>query len=151
MLNYLLVPLYTRVLIPSEYGIYTEMFAWVSIIWVLLTYGMETTFFRFSESEKDGERVYSTSLLSLFGTSVIFLLLILSNTGSVATWLGYADRTHYIVYFGFILSLDAMSAIPFARLRQQNRPIKFATIKLINIGINIGLNLFFVLLCPYLL
>ncbi len=151
LLNYLLVPLYTRVLVTSEYGIYTEMFAWVSIIWVLLTYGMETTFFRFSESEKDGERVYSTSLLSLFGTSAIFLFLILSNTGNIAEWLGYADRTHYIVYFGFILSLDAMSAIPFARLRQQNRPIKFATIKLINIGINIGLNLFFVLLCPYIL
>lgn len=151
LLNYLLVPLYTRVLIPSEYGIYTEMFAWVSIIWVFLTYGMETTFFRFSESEKDGERVYSTSLLSLFATSAIFLLLILGNTGNVAEWMGYADRSHYIVYFGLILSLDAMTAIPFARLRQQNRPIRFATIKLINIGINIGLNLFFVLLCPYLL
>jgi len=151
LLNYLLVPLYTRVLITSEYGIYTEMFAWVSILWVLLTYGMETTFFRFSESEKDGERVYSTSLLSLFATSAIFLFLILSNTVNIAEWLGYADRTHYIIYFGFILSLDAITAIPFARLRQQNRPIRFASIKLINLGINIGFNLFFIVLCPYLL
>ncbi|MCF8365842.1 MAG: oligosaccharide flippase family protein [Bacteroidales bacterium] len=151
LLNYLLVPLYTRVLIPSEYGIYTEMFAWVSIIWVVLTYGMETTFFRFSETEKDGERVYSTSLISLFATSVLFLFLMLGFKGSIADGLGYADRTHYIVYFAFILSIDAITAIPFARLRQQNRPLRFAIIKLINIGINIGLNLFFILLCPYLL
>ncbi len=151
LLNYLLVPLYTRVLFTSDYGIYTEMYAWVSILWVILTYGMETTFFRFSETERNGERVYSTSLLSLAGTSIIFLALVLGNSGPIAQWLGYANSTHYVVYFGLILTFDAVAAIPFARLRQQNRPIRFATIKLINIGLNIGFNLFFILLCPYLL
>lgn len=151
LLNYLLVPLYTRVLIPSDYGIYTEMYAWVSILWVLLTYGMETTFFRFSESERDKSRVFSTSLLSLTGTSLVFLALVLGSTGPIAAWLGYANSTHYVVYFGLILAIDAISAIPFAKLRQQNRPIRFATIKLINIGLNIGFNLFFILLCPYIL
>ncbi len=151
LLNYLLVPLYTRVLITSDYGIYTEMYAWVSILWVILTYGMETTFFRFSESEKNGERVYSTTLLSVFGTTILFLLFALGNAGSIAEWLGYATNTHYVVYFGLILSFDALAAIPFARLRQQNRPLKFAAIKIVNIGLNIGLNLFFILLCPYLI
>lgn len=151
LLNYLLVPLYTRVLIPSDYGIYTEMYAWVSILWVLLTYGMETTFFRFSESERNNERVFSTSLLSLLGTSVVFLALVLGSAGPIANWLGYENSTHYVVYFGLILTFDAIAAIPFAKLRQQNRPIRFATIKLINIGLNIGFNLFFILLCPYLL
>jgi O-antigen/teichoic acid export membrane protein len=151
LLNYLLVPLYTRVLITSDYGIYTEMYAWVSILWVILTYGMETTFFRFSVSKKNGDRVYSTTLLSVFGTTILFLLFALGNAGSIAEWLGYATNTHYVVYFGLILSFDALAAIPFARLRQQNRPLKFAAIKIVNIGLNIGLNLFFILLCPYLI
>lgn len=151
LLNYLLVPLYTRVLIPSDYGIYTEMYAWVSILWVLLTYGMETTFFRFSESHHNGEKVYSTSLISLLGTSLLFLAFVLASSGPIAEWLGYENSTHYVVYFGLILAFDAIAAIPFARLRQQNRPIRFAVIKLINIGLNIGFNLFFILLCPWIL
>lgn len=151
LLNYLLVPLYTRVLITSDYGIYTEMYAWVSILWVILTYGMETTFFRFSETEHNSKRVYTTSLMSLVATSVIFLGLVLGSSGPIAQWLGYANSTHYVVYFGLILTFDAIAAIPFARLRQQNKPVRFAVIKLINIGLNIGFNLFFILLCPYLL
>ncbi len=151
LLNYLLVPIYTRVLITADYGVYTEMMAWVSILWVIITYGMETTFFRFSDSREQGTRVYSTTLLSLVATSVLFMLIVLGNAGGIASWLGYAQSTHYVVYFAFILCFDAIATIPFARLRQQNRPLRFATIKLINIGINIGSNLFFILLCPYLL
>ncbi len=151
LLNYLLVPLYTRVLIPSDYGIYTEMYAYVSILWVILTYGMETTFFRFSESEHDKKRVYSTAFLSLTFTSGIFLLLVLLNAGAIAHWMDYPGHVNYVVWFGLILAFDALAAIPFAGLRQKNRPVRFATIKLINIGTNIGLNLFFILLCPYLL
>jgi O-antigen/teichoic acid export membrane protein len=151
LLNYLLVPIYTRVLITADYGVYTEMMAWVSILWVILTYGMETTFFRYSDSSGQSTRVYSTTLLSLVATSVLFLLIVLSNADGIASWLGYAQSKHYVVYFGFILCFDAVATIPFARLRQQNRPLRFATIKLINIGINIGFNLFFILLCPYLL
>ena len=151
LLNYLLVPLYTRVLITSDYGIYTEMYAYVSILWVILTYGMETTFFRFSQSEKDKARVYSTSLLSLIFTSGIFLVFSLIYERPIAIWLGYADNVKYVVWFSFILAFDAISAIPFAKLRQDNRPVKFAMLKLVNIGSNIGLNLFFILLCPFIL
>lgn len=104
--------------------------------------------FRFSESEKNGERVYSTTLLSVFGTTILFLLFALGNAGSIAEWLGYATNTHYVVYFGLILSFDALAAIPFARLRQQNRPLKFAAIKIVNIGLNIGLNLFLFCCAP---
>jgi O-antigen/teichoic acid export membrane protein len=151
LLNYLLVPLYTRVLVTGDYGIYTEMYAWVSILWVVLTYGMETTFFRFAQSEKDSPKVFSTAFTSLLVTSLLFLLIAGGNAGAIARGMGYGDHVDYIVYFAFILSLDALAAIPFARLRQQNRPIRFAVIKLINIGLNIGFNLFFILLCPYLL
>jgi O-antigen/teichoic acid export membrane protein len=151
LLNYLLVPLYTRVLITSDYGIYTEMYAWVSILWVLLTYGMETTFFRFAGQRKETDIVFSTSFISLIASSGLFLLLTLAYAGNIADWMGYADRVHYVIYFALILSFDAIAAIPFARLRQENRPLKFAFIKLVNIGINIGLNLFFILLCPYLI
>lgn len=151
LLNYLLVPLYTRVLITSDYGIYTEMYAYVSILWVMLTYGMETTFFRFSESEPNRKSVYSTALLSLVFTSGIFLIITLAYAQPVATWLDYPENVDYVIWFAFILAFDAISAIPFAKLRQDNRPVRFAALKLINIGTNIGLNLFFILLCPFIL
>lgn len=151
LLNYLLVPLYTRVLITSDYGIYTEMYAYVSILWVILTYGMETTFFRFSQSETNKAGVYSTSMLSLAFTSLAFLIGALIYARPIAIWLGYADNVNYVIWFAFILAFDAISAIPFAKLRQENRPVKFALIKLVNIGSNIGLNLFFILLCPFII
>lgn len=151
LLNYLLVPLYTRVLIISDYGIYTEMYAYVSILWVILTYGMETTFFRFSQSESNKTTVYSTSLISLVLTSLVFLVFSLIYARPIANWLGYADNVKYVIWFAFILAFDAVAAIPFAKLRQDNRPVKFALLKLVNIGSNIGLNLFFILLCPFIL
>ncbi|NCA85635.1 MAG: polysaccharide biosynthesis protein [Clostridia bacterium] len=151
LLNYLLVPLYTRVLVTGDYGIYTEMYAWVSILWVILTYGMETTFFRFAQSENNSPKVFGTAFTSLVFTSFVFLIAAGGNAGAIARSMGYGDHVDYIVYFAFILSLDALAAIPFARLRQQNRPIRFAVIKLINIALNIGFNLFFILLCPYVL
>ncbi len=151
LLNYLLVPLYTRVLITSDYGIYTEMYAYVSILWVMLTYGMETTFFRFSESESNKKSVYSTAFLSLAFTSGIFLMLSLLYTQPIANWLDYPENQNYVIWFVFILAFDAIAAIPFAKLRQENRPVRFAMIKLVNIGLNIGLNLFFILLCPFIL
>lgn len=151
LLNYLLVPLYTRVLITSEYGVVTEMYAYVSILWVILTYGMETTYFRFSESEKDKRSVFDTAFLSVVFTSALFGILVLINSGGLANWLDYADHVNYVVWFGLILAFDAITAIPFAKLRQQNKAFRFAMLKLVNIGVNIGLNLFFILVCPYIL
>ncbi len=147
LLNFLLVPLYTHVFMPAEYGVVTELFAYVVFLQVILTYGMETGFFRFSQKEYSKDLVYTTSLTSLFSTSIVFLIAVIIFSQDIATYLGYSNNVNYILWFALIISLDAVTAIPFARLRQQNKAMKFATFKLINIALNIGLNLFFLLIC----
>ncbi len=149
LLNYFLVPLYTRVFQTGEYGVITEMYAYVALFFVILTYGMETAFFRFAQ-ETEPKKVYSTSLISLLATSLIFILAAVFTSGYTASSLGYADHPEYISWFAIIIGLDAFTAIPFARLRQENRPIRFAAVKIFSITANILLNLFFILLCPYL-
>jgi O-antigen/teichoic acid export membrane protein len=151
ILGYLLVPLYTRVFLPEAYGTVNVFYAYASLLKVILTYGMETAFFRFTEQEDNKEKVYSTGMISLLISSIIFLLLVSCFSGSLARWIDYPDYKNYIIWFGWILALDAISSIPFARLRAQNRAKRFATINMINIVVNIGLNLFFILLCPYIL
>lgn len=150
-LNYLLVPLYTYNLPANEYGVVTELYAYVSFLIIILTYGMETGFFRFSESEKNSDKVYSTTLISLLTTSASFIFFVSIFYGNIANAIGYKEHPEYILWFGIIIALDAFSSIPFARLRQQNKSIRFASIKFINIIVNVGLNLFFIKLCPYLL
>jgi O-antigen/teichoic acid export membrane protein len=151
ILGYLLVPLYTRVFLPEAYGTVNVFYAYASFLKVILTYGMETAFFRYSEQEKEKEKVYSTGVISLLISSFVFLILVSVFSGSLAKWIDYPDYKNYIVWFGWILTLDAVSSIPFARLRAQNKAKRFATINMIGIAINIGLNLFFILLCPYIL
>ena len=151
VLTYLLVPLYTRVFLPEEYGNVSVFYAYASLLKVILTYGMETAFFRFNEQEKDKEKVYSTGMISLFVTTTLFLLFISLFSSKVAQWIDYPGYKNYIIWFGWILALDAISAIPFARLRAQNKAKRFATINMVNIILNIGFNLFLILLCPYIL
>ncbi|MFO7790041.1 MAG: oligosaccharide flippase family protein [Bacteroidales bacterium] len=148
LLNYLLVPLYTRVFHPGEYGVVTEFYAYVTFLIIILTYGMETGFFRFSQSKAEFDKTYSTSLTSLFFTSAIFVVFVNVFTQPIANLVEHPAHPEWISWFGFILAFDAFAAIPFAKLRQQNKAWRFATIKMINIGINIGFNLFFLLLCP---
>lgn len=150
LLNYLLVPLYTNVFSTDEYGISTELYAYVSFLIIILTYGMETGFFRFSENEKGNPKVYSTTLISLISTSVFFILLISLFAPSIAATLSYENNPEYITWFGIIIGVDAITAIPFAWLRQNNKALKFASVKIFNIAINIILNLFFLLFCPFL-
>jgi O-antigen/teichoic acid export membrane protein len=150
-LGYLLVPLYTRVFTTGEYGVVNVYYSYAAFIMVILTYGMETAFFRFNENEENKEKVFSTGMISLVTSSALFLLLTSIFAQSVANWIDYPLHTDYVIWFAWILALDALSSIPFARLRAQNKPRRFATIKMVNISINIGLNLFFLLLCPYLL
>jgi O-antigen/teichoic acid export membrane protein len=153
LINFLLVPLYTRVFVdPGEYGIITEMYTYVAFLLIVLTYGMETAFFRFSE-KKAGQRniVFSTSLFSVLSTSSLFIILVILFRQSIAETLRYPDNVEYIVLLGIIVGLDAISAIPFARLRAENRAMRFAILKLIGIAVNITTVLFFLLLCPYLL
>jgi len=151
LLNYLLVPLYTNVFSPGVYGISTEFYAYVSFLIIVLTYGMETGFFRFSNSEKGNPKVYSTTLISLISTSALFILLITLFAPSIASALQYKNNPEYIVWFGIIIGIDAITTIPFAWLRQQNKALKFASIKIFNIFVFIGLNLFFLVLCPYMI
>lgn len=150
-LNYLLVPLYTYNLPTGQYGIVTELYAYVSFLIIILTYGMETGFFRFSETEKNFNKVYATTLISLFTTSSLFILSFLFFYQNVASAIGYSSHPEYILWFVFIIATDAFVSIPFAKLRRENKAVKFATIKLINIFVNVGLNLFFIKLCPYLI
>ncbi len=147
-LNYLLVPLYTYTFTPDQYGVVTELYAYAVLLQILLTYGMETGFFRFAEKNYTVDKVFSTAFSSLFTTSTLFILLVLTFDKQIAAALGYSDHVEYIVYFALIIGIDAVSAIFFARLRQQNKVFKFAAIKIFNISVNIGLNLFFILLCP---
>ena len=147
LLNYLLVPLYTYTLPTAEYGVVTELYAYVAVAFAFLTYGMETTFFRFSETEVQKEKVYATSLISLLASSVFFLIVFSLFKSRISVSIGYNQHLNYIVWFALILFFDAISSIPFAGLRQERKAVKFASLKLVNITINIGLNLFFILYC----
>ena len=150
LLNYLLVPLYTRAFAPDQYGVVTEFYAYAVLLQILLTYGMETGFFRFSEKNYKSDTVFSTAFTSLMTTSSLFVFLTFIYARNLAPLLGYSDHPEYVKYLALILGLDAVFAIFFARLRQQNKAWKFAFYKILNISINIGFNLFFILLCPYL-
>jgi O-antigen/teichoic acid export membrane protein len=155
MLNYLLVPLYTRVFVTGEYGVVTALYAYVSFFNIIFTYGLETAFFRYAEKEKGNTSVYSTSLISIIVSSVSLCLILVFFSSPIAAWLNRIQGSdkmlpQYISCFAAILALDAISAIPFARLRQQNKAFRFAAIKLVWISVNVGLNLFFLVLCPRL-
>lgn len=151
LLNYLLVPLYTRVFAPAEYGVVTEIYAYVAFLFVVLTYGMETAFFRFSTTHPDKEKVYGTSLFSLLATSTIFLIIVFSATPTISSALGYADNPEYIKWFALILCADAICSIPYAKLRLSNRPIRFAVVKVVNIATNIAFNLLFIVIIPQII
>ena len=149
LLNYLLVPLYTRYFLPEEYGVVTELYAYVAFLVIILTYGLETAFFRFSQTEKNNRIVYSTSLISLLFSSLLFIILMFLFSENIASSIGYANNQEYVKWFAIIIGLDAISSISFAKLRALNKATRFALIKLVNIFVNIGLNLFFIIYCPY--
>ncbi len=145
-LNYLLVPVYTIALPASSggYGVVTNIYAWVALMLVLLTCGMETGFFRFAnKGQDDPMRVYSTTLLSVSFGSVIFVALGLLFLEPIAGWLEYGEYPWYIGMMMIVVAMDAIQSIPFAYLRYKKRPIKFAALKLLFIFLNIALNLFY--------
>ena len=150
ILNYLLVPLHTNLFPQSDYGIQSYYFSLIAFFAVVFTYGMETAFFRYVSTSDNKRRTYSTAQGALFLTTLPALLCIILLAPQIASLAGYAEHGQFIVWFGLILSFDALCAIPFARLRIENRPIKFASIKIINILINISFNLIFLVLFPYL-
>ena len=149
-LNWLLVPLYTYVLQQqSDYGIVTNLYAWTALLLVILTYGMETGFFRFAnKTEENPKTVYSTSLITLFTTSLLFAVACTIWRTPIANALGYPTHSEFIALLGIVVAMDAFASIPFAYLRYKKRPLQFAALKLLFVFLNIALNLFFLVLCP---
>ena len=152
-INYLLVPIQTARFAASggEYGIITNVYAYVSLLIILLTFGMETTFSRFMSKEgEDPKKVYSTALTMVMMTSLISAILLMTFLYPIATSVGYADHPEYVAVMYITVAIDAFMAIPFAYLRYLHRPIKFALLKIINILLNIVLNLLYLVVLPAL-
>lgn len=148
-LGIVLVPLYVTVLGKSEYGVFASLMAFLILGNVLLSYGMETAFFRFiNKHESQKKRVQSTALGSLTISTLLFLGISLWYSNSISTWLEF--RTEYVRYGLMILALDALAVIPFVWFRANERPTRYALIKVFNVGINLSLNLFFFLWLPSL-
>ena len=148
-INWLLVPLYTRVLSPVDNGIFTNLMGYVALLVVLLTYGTETGFFRFATKDNK-DRVFSTLLTSLLFTSTLFLLLCFSFLPQIVSFLEVGNHPIYFVLLIVTIAIDVVSTLPFALLRMEGKALRFGVIKFVNIIINVGLNLFFYLLCPFL-
>ena len=147
-LNYLLVPLYTYVLArTADYGIVTNLYAWTALLLVILTYGMETGFFRFANRDDyDAGQVYRTSFLTLLSTSTLFAVLCVLFRQPIASALGYDGHSEFIAMMAVTVALDAFASIPFAYLRYQKRPIRFAILKLLFVILNIAFNIFFLII-----
>lgn len=139
---------YTRVFSKGEYGVVTELYAYMVLFIVILTYGMETGFFRFAQDSKDSDRVFSTAFISLAVSSFLFVALANIFIVPLSALLKYEQNPEYIRMFVIILALDAITAIPFARLRKDNRPLRFSAIKILNVLVTIITVLFFLKIAP---
>ena len=144
-LNYLLVPLYTYALArTSDYGIVTNIYAWTALLLVILTYGMETGFFRFANREDyDPQTVYKTAFMSLLFSSTLFTMMVVIFHQPIANVLGYPDHSEFVEMMFATVAIDAFACIPFAYLRYKKRPVAFAALKLLFVLLNIGFNLLF--------
>ena len=149
-INYMLLPLHTAVFIPSDYGVVSALYAYVSLMNVLFTYGMETGFFRFATHEKNKQKIYATAQISVLVTSVFFGAVISFFAPAIAAFIHFPNHADYVICFAWVLALDAISAIPFARLRLENRPVKYGLIKLINVLVNVCFTAWFLVIQPYL-
>jgi len=149
LLNYLLLtPFYTRVFEKASYGVITELYAYVVFLLVILTYGMETGYFRYASNSDQKEKVYTTVLGSLFFTSTLFIVSMILWGGSLSNAMGYGEHPEYIRWLALIVGIDAFTSIPFARIRLYNKAGKYALIRIVEVSINIVLNLFFLYYCP---
>ncbi len=147
-LNYLLTPYLTGVLAIARYGEMSLVYAAIPFLNVIFTYGLETAYFRFSQKEEFRKDIYSTATLSIFVSTIFLTSLLLLYHTSVAHWLRLDAHPEFITYSAIIIALDTLTTLPFAKLRQQGRPRKFALIRITNILITIGLTYFFISVCP---
>ena len=146
MLSFLLVRLYTDYLPNKEYGEVSVIFSYLVFFNVVLSYGMETAFFRFYNTEENKKKVISTATISLFWSTIGFLVLFLLFRKDLALW--SKINVEYVVFTIWILALDALAIIPFSKIRAESRPIKYAVIKILNVVINLSLNVFFLAFLP---
>ena len=158
LLSSILTPLYTRAYLPRVYSIFSTMFSYASIIQAVLAFGMETTFFRYLNKYNDKkQQVYNNGFWSILIITAFFILLTLPFTSTIATWIKIGNDTPardfelYIKYFIGILVLDAWCVIPFAKLRADGRPLRYATIKMVNVIVTVILNVIFIFGIPYLI
>jgi len=151
LLNFLLVPLYTSVFATGEYGRLSVLMTMVAFSMVVLTFGFETAFFHFTNKEKHPSKILSTAFFFLSTTALLFLTFTIQSVDSIANLLHVTGNAIYIKYLAFILVFDVITTLPFAKLRVDNKAWRFAFIRMTNVTVNIALNLFFFLLCPFLL
>ncbi|HEX8377898.1 MAG TPA: oligosaccharide flippase family protein [Pedobacter sp.] len=155
LLGFVLTPLYVSAFRPSIYGVFTFMYSWASMLNAVVAFGMETTFFRYTnKTENDKEKVYSNAFIVITSISLVLLTIALLFSKTIAQWMynggqtTVSDYTSYVRYFIFILVIDAISIIPFARVRSEGKPLRYGMIKLVNVLTFVGLNLVFILLIP---
>ena len=152
-LNWLMVPLYVYVFAsPAEYGIVTELYAYTALLLVILTYGMETGFLRFANNNKEeAGKVYSTTLITVGVTSLIFAAVCILFSHPIAVALGYPGHPEFIAMLGTTVAFDAFGCIPYVYLRFKNRPLRFVALNFFAIFVNIFFNIFFLVICPWLM
>lgn len=150
LINYLLTPLLTYTFAPAEYGINSELYAYISFLNVIFTYGMETTFFNFNTRLENKNEVFNTALLSILLSTVVFSLLLVVFASNIASGLSTPNTVYlpqFIVWCVFIIASDALMAIPFAKLRSENKALQFSILKLSNVLINFALTYFILVIC----
>ncbi|MFN8393663.1 MAG: hypothetical protein U0176_03215 [Bacteroidia bacterium] len=140
-----LTPLFTREMERGEYGVFNDLYSFVTYFLVILTFGMETAFFRFSNDDKANQKPYTQSLIFVTGLALVFQVILSFGVKPFAGILGYSDRPDLVMMVVWITFFDVVTALPMAKLRYDERPIVFATVSLFNIFITIALNLFFIL------
>ncbi len=153
VLHYIVFTIYLTRKFPeqSDYGIYKDLYAYATIILVLLVYRMDTAFFRFGSREDGIKKTFTTAMIPIFFTSMVIIAFMWFQAENIANLLQYPDQAYYVKWFALILGFDALTALPFAKYRLENRPMRFLTVKLLNVFLTIGLVLFFLELCPLLI
>ncbi len=148
-INFFLVPLYSSVFQPADYAVVIDLYVYVALLMVLYLFGIETTFFRFSTKYDSRLHFFRLSVTHTLGTSLLLSGAIYAFAPTLAGWLEYPEHAAFIRWLAIILALDTVVAVPFAQLRLEGRAARFASLKLVNIGVNVGANIFFLVFCPY--
>lgn len=149
-LNYLLTPYLTATLTGAAYGEMTLVYALIPFLNIIFTYGLETAYFRFSKSREAEKDVFNTAMVSLIISTSVFTVILLLFNEQLAALVGISEHPEYFTWSAFIIAFDTLAALAFAKLRHEGRPVKFATVRIAGILVNIGLTIFFLSICPRL-